>query len=192
MIDRWDIEDVFDQFRGNGPDGSPVAVTDGEANWGADPEEAGLSDLSADLTGDRVINVDDATGLVVTILETSFGDVNLDGFVDSADEMTVRSVLDGITVAADPSNPLFTEGDVNGEDVMHGTDLRVVQGLPSVECSGDTNADDSVNAADLLTVLGNFGETVSGRSGGDVAGSDNRVVASDLLVLLKNFGLERL
>ncbi len=183
-IDEWDIEYVFDQFRGNDANGNPVFVTDDESNWGSNLIESGNTDLSADLTGDRAINIDDAAELIVNILGTSFADVNLDGIPGDAADIAIVNAA----IAADPNNPLFTEGDVNGDDVIDATDLAIVQGTINAQCPGDLNGDGAVTPLDISIVLGAFGNSnVVGRSAGDANG-DGAVTPLDISIVLGNFG----
>ena len=78
VVNGLDIDYVWDQFVNND------FITDGAANW-ADLDEAVGFDLSADMTGDLIVNDLDITEIVEEILGTVIGDVNLDGSVTQAD-----------------------------------------------------------------------------------------------------------
>jgi len=176
VIDEHDIEYVQDM------------IANGSIDWKGSLIDAAAGDLSADINGDFCINVDDVVELVEGVLKTSIQDVDLNGVVDAADEQLVGDTIAGIITPADPANPLFTEGDLNGDDVVDAADLAIAQG-GSLVCAGDTNGDGIINADDLLAVLGAFGQTVASACGGgpDLTG-DGLVNADDLLEVLGNFG----
>ncbi len=146
--------------------------------------DASLIDLSADINGDLIVDQADLCELVTEILGTSYGDVNLDGVVDIADETIV---MNGITVQ--PEDMGWATGDLNGDGVVDQTDLDIVLGLidpcaPTIDCPGDATGDNTVDLADLNLVLANFGQATSS---GDVTGDDN-VDLADLNLVLANFG----
>jgi ELWxxDGT repeat protein len=81
----------------------------------------GSTDLRFDLTADGQVTGEDLTHLVVGILETSFGDTNLDGRVDRADLAAVAANL-GAT-----DRPGWRSGDVNGDGRVNLRDLMTVK-----------------------------------------------------------------
>ncbi len=148
--------------------------------------DASRIDLSADLNGDLVVDQADLCELITVILGTSYGDVNLDGVVDSTD---VDIVMNGMTVQ--PEDMGWASGDLNGDGVVDQLDLDIVNGVldpcaPVIECPGDATGDNLVNLADLNLVLANFGQATSN---GDVTG-DDLVNLADLNLVLANFGTD--
>jgi T5SS/PEP-CTERM-associated repeat protein/predicted outer membrane repeat protein len=72
-----------------------------------------------DLTGDSVVDHSDADYLIQTMLETAYGDVDLDGRVGLRDLMLLRSGL-GTPSAG------WADGDLNGDAVVDRLDLALV------------------------------------------------------------------
>ncbi|MFG0327886.1 MAG: dockerin type I repeat-containing protein [Phycisphaerales bacterium JB037] len=116
VVNGYDIDYVYLQFNQN------PGVTDGTANW-SDLAEAVTFDLSADMDGDLDVDAEDVRILVEDILETSFGDVNLDGVCNQAD----------LDIANDTINNFggvggWADGDVNGDGIVDGDDLAIING----------------------------------------------------------------
>lgn len=107
----------------NGSDGQVgcADITYVYANFGSfsDLSQAQNIDLSADINGDLVINQADVDEIVHGILCTEYGDVNLDGRVNSADAAIVSGNL-GMTDAS------WCDGDVNGDGTVNSADLTIV------------------------------------------------------------------
>ena len=80
------------------------------------------ADLRGDLNGDSAVDDQDLEYLVHEILDTEFGDANLDGFVDAADLSTVRRGM-GSPLAG----PRWAEGDFNGDGLIDAADLVTVR-----------------------------------------------------------------
>jgi len=97
----------------------------GGVEW-ANPFEANIADLSADLNGDLVIDQADVDA-IFAILETAQGDVNLDGVVDASDENIVNT-NQGLSPAT------YCDGDINGDGVVDGADAAFFAADP---CIGD-------------------------------------------------------
>jgi hypothetical protein len=72
---------------------------DGAGNNWANLDHAAFLDLSCDMNGDTQLNLDDIYELVVNILETSFGDLNLDGVTDGAEGAAICAICQ-----TDPGN----------------------------------------------------------------------------------------
>jgi hypothetical protein len=103
-------------------DDADIDLLFGAINGGAHPS-------SFDLTGDTLVSAADATYLVETILETRFGDANLDGDVDRRDAAIVASNFGSL------ASPRWSRGDFNGRNGVSLADLAILQ----------TNLDPSVS-----------------------------------------------
>ncbi|MCG3125226.1 MAG: hypothetical protein CHACPFDD_00042 [Phycisphaerae bacterium] len=100
--------------------------SDGTADW-ADLDEAVQFDLSADMNGDLKVNAADLTELVVTILGTQFGDVNLDGAVNAAD-CAIATANNGLTPAG------WADGDVNCDGIVNAADRAIIAANGGISC----------------------------------------------------------
>ncbi len=138
--------------------------------------QAVFMDLTADMTGDLIVNQLDIDEMVLNILGTSYGDVNLNGIIDATDEGIVNSNLgqlglgwaggdlngDGITDTLDLAFFGGLEGDLNGDGFVGIADLNIVLGVwnqnvtPGDLLAGDPNGDGFVGIGDLNVVLGNW------------------------------------
>jgi hypothetical protein len=77
-------------------------------------------DLAAyDLNGDSVVNAADVQYLVETVLHTSLGDINLDGYVDAADFNRWNASKFSSCMTT------WSTGDLNGDGVTDATDFNV-------------------------------------------------------------------
>jgi len=127
VVDDHDIDRVYAQFKQN------AVVTDGEATW-MDTLEAVSFDLSADINGDLVVDQADVVELVTGILETSLGDVNLDGVCDGTDLMIAQGNLGNAGGWAD--------GDVDGDGTVTNADLGIIQTCGCyADCTGEGTLD---------------------------------------------------
>jgi hypothetical protein len=176
LVNAADIDYVFSQFV------KPFNVlpanwfiTGNAANWGTDLSEATLSDLSADMTGDLIIDQADITELVVTILGTQVGDVNLDGSVTQADLDLANSFLN--TAGG------WARGDMNGDKFVDAADIAIISAaLPPTQCSpadiantdGDPGSDNTVDNGDFTLFFTAFFADVSDpiRTFADIANTD--------------------
>ncbi|WP_432798036.1 PEP-CTERM sorting domain-containing protein [Poriferisphaera sp. WC338] len=111
VIDQKDIDAVFAAFVGKDQDS-----TNG-VEW-ANLDEAVFSDLSADMTGDLIINKADADELVHGILGTEYGDANLDGVIDLLD-------FDKLSAAFNTDSG-WEDGDFNGDGTVDLLDFDVL------------------------------------------------------------------
>ncbi|MCA9256115.1 MAG: hypothetical protein KDA33_10785 [Phycisphaerales bacterium] len=86
--------------------------------WGGDLSAHAGKDLSCDLTGDCIVNYDDICE-IIAILETTPGDINLDGVVN-----------DGFAVNANigMANPTWSDGDVDCDGDIDADDVAIANG----------------------------------------------------------------
>jgi hypothetical protein len=117
IIDANDIDYVFAQFKSVS---NPLAIGNA-VNWAGNLPGAALADLSCDITGDLVIDQADADSLVKDILQTCFGDVNLDGVVDVTD-FNIANANVGL-----PGPFGWAQGDMNGDLVVDALDIGIIQ-----------------------------------------------------------------
>jgi hypothetical protein len=182
VINAADIDYVFAQFARN------PNVTDGTLNWSnlAESQYAvnafgeQVGNLSADITGDLIVDINDIDRLF-QILETTRCDVNLDGVVDAAD----RSIIEA---SIGTSNFGFANGDVDGNGAVTQADLQFCFAAP-VCCPGDSDDNGTINFSDITSTLANFGSTtVGGTNGNGDADCSGTVNFSDITTVLANFG----
>lgn len=154
-------------------------------DW-SDLNDAAFMDLSCDMTGDLIVDQADICE-ILAILETSIGDVNLDGTADAADLVIATANVGQVGVG-------FAGGDVNGDGTVDQADLDLISGVaasPCVvapACVGDINGDGSTNAGDFVILAGNFGAGPGATAAqGDLNG-DGFVNASDFVILAGDFG----
>lgn len=141
VINAADIDYVGQQFLRN-PD-----VTDGALNW-SNPGEAEDGDLSADLTGDLVIDQADLDDLVRNILCTEYGDRDLDGDVDGDD-------LAGIVLGAAG----WANGDFDQNGVVDASDVAIAtlnQGFITFCCPTDIDNSGFVDIEDFTAFVNIF------------------------------------
>jgi hypothetical protein len=137
VIDAHDIDYVYANF----------------GDW-SDLNDAQFMDFSADINGDRVIDQNDIIDLVVNILGTSLGDVNLDGFCDAADAAIITSNL------GNPGG--WADGDLNGDGIVDGLDIAIVD---RCVCGlADYNNDGGVDILDFLDFFDDY-STCDGQPG---------------------------
>lgn len=106
---------------------------------------------------DNVLDWGDVDELVLNVLGTNYGDLNLDGVVDSDDLETLFGNL-GATGAFG-----WEAGDLNGDTVVDNADFTIlVSNLPGL--AGDYNGDGFVDAADY-TVWRDGGSSYSSQAG---------------------------
>ena len=158
VINASDIDYVTKQFLRN------PNVTDGALNWNATAEAFG-GDLSADITGDLVIDQADVAELVSGILGTIFGDVNLDGVRNDAD-CTIATANLGTAGG-------WARGDVDGDGQITQSDLDVICPSP---CNYDFNQDENIDLNDAQLMAQVFVGLVTPEANwldGDLNGDEN-------------------
>ena len=82
-------------------------------------QSTGVSNLVYDLNGDGVVDQSDMDYLITTILETRYGDANLDGHVDYAD---FQVVMDNWMLYGKG----WAGGDFNGDGVTDYGDFQIL------------------------------------------------------------------
>ncbi len=172
------------------------------ANFGdwsmLDIDNAMSMDLSADMNGDLVVDLNDVCFVIETVLGTSFGDLNLDGVRDASDAALVN--VGGVAT--------YSNGDVNLDGVIDAVDQAIaggsqIYGCSTIVCAGDIaddfgflGGDGMVSFGDFLALLGLIGPCPGGTPGctGDIAddfgflGGDGMVSFGDFLALLGLIG----
>ncbi|MCC5824079.1 MAG: dockerin type I domain-containing protein [Phycisphaerales bacterium] len=151
---RGDIDGSPDT-RGWAPNGHDGVIDDRDIdsvcrNFGvwSNLEDAVMIDLSADINGDLVIDYNDVVELVVEILGTEIGDINLDGVVDQLD-------LD-IAMANLGMEGGWAMGDVNCDGVIDAADIAIIQAAINAGCIADFNNDGQVNFFDVSAFMAAF------------------------------------
>ena len=131
------------------------------ANFGdfSDIDQAVFMDLTADMNGDLLVDQSDVDWVVQTVLDTDYGDANLDGLIDSTDSGIVSSNLGVLGLG-------WAGGDFNGDGITDSADYAFV-GIP-----GDLNGDGYVGLDDLQPILDhwNLNVTIGDPAMGDIAG----------------------
>jgi hypothetical protein len=189
VINAKDIDYVFKQFQTN-----PAAVTvpgvGRQIDW-SNLEQARSADLSADINGDLKIDQNDINELVVGILKTKLGDVNLDGVVNAADLALAQGNLGQTGLG-------WAGGDVNGDGVVDALDIAIIQSNIGAQCGladiatlgGTVGPDGQLTADDLILFLSAFfnNDPISdvGGLGGSV-GADGAYTVDDLILFLNRF-----
>ena len=190
VTDATDIDLLFDriaELSGQGLDTGTGVTLDGlplnflsigASNW--EPEtDLSASDTVLDLTGNSRIDLGDVRMLVHNILDSEFGDANLDGVVDALDQALVQGNLNT------PGG--WADGDFNGDDLVNQLDLDILlANLPGLD--GDLNGDGFVGLDDLDLILGNWNQNVTPGDLllGDPSG-DGFVGLDDLDIVLNNW-----
>jgi hypothetical protein len=140
-IDLADVNYVLKQFNN-------AFVTDGAANW-SDLNEAVGFDLSADMNGDLVVNQADVTDVVVNVLATKYGDLNLDGTVDCAEKNTIILAIGSTTTGG------WSAGDLDGNGTIDAADVALLFGADGV-CLGDYDCSGGVDGDDVIAFFGDW------------------------------------
>jgi len=108
------------------------------------------SDSIYDLNSDNAVNQADVDYLLHRILNTEYGDVNLDGTV---------SITDLVAMIANwNESGGWAQGDMNGDQRVDFTDYRIITSHLRFKRQdpGDINGDGSINAADIDQLYQNF------------------------------------
>lgn len=109
------------------------------ADW-TNLNQAVFSDLSCDMNGDLLVNNADIDE-VLAILETTRGDLDLDGDEDAADLAIAQANLGQTGVG-------YCGGDVNCDGIVDAADLALIGG-PNCGVCGDSNCDNAVTVSDI-------------------------------------------
>ncbi len=168
VVDIFDIEYVcanFGDWQGPNPEAS---LTDALA-----------MDLSCDMNGDLVVDAADVAAIVVDILDSTIGDIDLDGDVDGDDIAIIRSNL---------GNPgTYATGDINCDGVVDNADLQLACPCFPADwnCSGD------ILTNDFIAFLNDYNAVVGGGSPSfgdpDIAAPIGVVNTADVLSYLNAF-----
>lgn len=109
--------------------------------------DAQFMDFSADINGDLVVDHDDIVEIVVNILGTSLGDVNLDGLCDATDVAIITGNLGNAGG--------WCDGDLDGSGIVDAADLAIAS---TCFCGlADYDGDTEVGILDFLSFLDDFG-----------------------------------
>ncbi len=122
---------------------------DRNVNWASDTSEAAVTDLSADINGDLVINCADVVELVTGILGTQITDLNLSGTTDAADLALAATDV--------PSGAVWSQGDVNCDGAVNQADRDLISGgggpvCDSIDFNNDTSLFDPQDIDAFLSV----------------------------------------
>ncbi|NOT01388.1 MAG: hypothetical protein HOP29_12250 [Phycisphaerales bacterium] len=157
-------------------------VCQNTGDW-TDLDEAVAIDLSADMTGDRIVNALDVCELVEGILKTNIADLNLNGAVTCADFNLMT-----------PGAGCWSDGDFDADHLVDRCDEKVLLRQITLEVANIDNTGPSMNVVDLMDVtcvLNDISGTPAGSCGStDVhpeCGSDGVVNVFDLTVVLDGF-----
>jgi hypothetical protein len=142
-IDVSDVNYVLRQFNN-------AFVTDGAANWSSLDEAVGF-DLSADMTGDLIVDQADVTDIVVNVLQTVYGDLNLDGVFTCTEKNTIiLGNFNSVTTSGG-----WGAGDLNGDGRIDTADVALLFGADGV-CLGDYNCDGGVDGDDVIAFFADW------------------------------------
>ncbi|MDX9912053.1 MAG: GC-type dockerin domain-anchored protein [Phycisphaerales bacterium] len=136
-------------FVPNGHDGV-IGIDDIDyvcANFGdwSNLDDAATIDLSCDMNGDLIVDASDVSEIVVTVLGTQLGDLNLDGTVSSSELATIAANF-GDTGTG------YSGGDVNCDGIVDNDDYVAAGG-----CLGDWDASGGQpNSSDFLAFLNDY------------------------------------
>ncbi|MFT3686594.1 MAG: GC-type dockerin domain-anchored protein [Phycisphaerales bacterium] len=182
VIDGNDITYVFRQFKGKA--NVPAEIV----HWSNLGESQG-ADLSADMNGDMQIDIQDVQEIVVNILGTTMGDVNLDGSQNQAD-------ADIITANMGLTNATWQQGDLDGDGVVTAQDMSVYLGRTKCgradvgQQGGASGFDGSLDNNDFIVFINYFFAqnpiADQGQQGG-VPGSDGQYDNNDFIAFIANF-----
>lgn len=147
VIDARDIDYVYAQFKANS------AIT-GDADW-SDINEAARFDLSADMNADLKISQADVDYVVLTALQTSYGDVNLDRKTDIGD-LSLWAANYNTGSLASPAG--WAKGDVSGDGIVFDEDYHTI--MANRSCAADLNNDGQVDDTDFVAFASAYNDLV--------------------------------
>ena len=151
--------------------------------------EAALIDLSCDMNDDFIVDVQDVC-TVLGIIETNFGDVDLDGDVDGADLATAQNTIDNLGGVGS-----WALGDMTGDGVVDQSDLDIINDVvdpcaPPSNCVGDIDGDGDTDVFDFGAFAPNFGTFGhTSFTDGDLDG-DGDVDVFDFAIYAPDFGCQ--
>ena len=140
VINAADIDYVYQQFKSN-------ANISGDADWN-NVNEAAFFDLSADMTGDLKVNQADVDYVVLTALQTSYGDANLDRKVDLLD---LNIWASNFNLAGG-----WAQGDISGNATVDAADYDLIMNNRS--CASDLNNDGFIDNTDFVDFANAYNE----------------------------------
>lgn len=146
IINAADIDYVYRQF--NNP-----AFT-GSASW-SNLAKAANFDLSADMTGDLVVNQADVDYVVLTALQTNYGDVNLNKRSDIND-FNLWAANYNTGSLASPAG--WSKGDVSGNGKVFDEDYNML--MAGRSCPADINADTLVDDMDFVIFAAAYNDLI--------------------------------
>lgn len=139
VIDDKDIDYVYAQFKN--------PSISGDADW-SNIDEAGFFDLSADMDGNLKVNQADVDYIVLTALQTSYGDLNFDRKVNGADFAIWQANYN--TAGG------WIKGDVSGNGLIFDEDFGIL--MANRSCAADVNDDTLVDDTDFVSFAGAYNE----------------------------------
>jgi hypothetical protein len=142
-IDAADVDHVSRQL---------LLASDRSINWATELSQAAEADLSADMTGDLIIDCNDVTEIVTVILGTQITDLNLDGNTNAADAAIAAANLGAV-------NAVWSQGDVNCDGLVTQADVDAINGgggpvCDSLDFNNDGVSPDTADIDDFLSVFG--------------------------------------
>ncbi len=140
-------------FRPNGHDG----VVDGAdidyvcLNFGdwSNIVEAVHIDLSCDMNGDLVVDAADVEEIIVNILDSVVGDIDLDGDADADDRLIIESFQG--------EGAFYSEGDFDCDGDVDADDLAAWDATQGQPCPADFTGEGDLNFLDVSAFLSAFG-----------------------------------
>ncbi len=116
-------------------------------------DQAVFMDLSCDMDGDLDVDADDVTELVVGILGTQIGDVNLDGAKDAADTAIVDATISAGAAGCNGNASCgWADGDMDCDGDVDADDRAAIGCLSAdADCDGDVDLDDHAELVGCLS-----------------------------------------
>ncbi|MFO0861097.1 MAG: hypothetical protein U0570_11105 [Phycisphaerales bacterium] len=146
VINASDIDYVYQQF--NNPSFT------GTASW-SDLSKAANFDLSADMDANLVINQADVDYVVLTALQTNYGDVNLNRYTD-VNDLNIWAANYNTGSLASPAG--WAKGDVSGNGKVSDEDYHII--MSNRSCPADLNNDGVVDDADFVSFASAYNELI--------------------------------
>ncbi|MBL8885691.1 MAG: hypothetical protein JNK16_03445, partial [Phycisphaerales bacterium] len=147
VINEKDIDYIYAQFKSN------AAIT-GDADWN-NINEAAMFDLSADMDANLKVNQADVDYVVLTALQTTYGDVNLDRKVNLLD-FNIWAANYNTGSLASPAG--WAKGDVSGNGKVFDEDFHTL--MANRSCAADINNDQMVDDADFVAFASAYNDLI--------------------------------